>query len=138
MATATFKPRSVRSIPDDLEEGLIYVSLDYRTAVHKCACGCGRNVITPLGPAQWKLTFDGSVTLHPSIGNWSFPCRSHYLVRKNAVIWVGQFSEEEIAAVKTRDREAADLQYNTPKPAPVAVAKSGLLARLRRWFSRKG
>ncbi|WP_353963011.1 DUF6527 family protein [Streptomyces sp. NBC_00365] len=38
------------------------------------SCGCGRKVVTPLAPQEWKLTLDGvSVSLHPSIGNWSFP-----------------------------------------------------------------
>jgi hypothetical protein len=39
---------------------------------------------SPLSPTDWKLTFDGvSVSLHPSDGNWSFPCRSHYRIEYN-------------------------------------------------------
>jgi hypothetical protein len=138
MPVDNFKAQSVRSIPDKLEEGILYVSLDYRTAVHKCACGCGRNAITPLGPAQWKLTFDGSVTLHPSIGNWSFPCRSHYLIQRNAVVWADQWSDKQIAAVKVNDREAAELHYNPPKPTSVRAAKNSLWARAWNRLSRKG
>ena len=67
-----------------IEEGKIYVSIAYATAVHKCACGCGKEVVTPLSPTDWKLIFDGkTVSLDPSIGNWGFPCRSHYWVRNN-------------------------------------------------------
>jgi hypothetical protein len=50
----------------------------------KCACGCGKEVVTPLSATDWKLIFDGkTVSLDPSIGNWGFPCRSHYWVRNN-------------------------------------------------------
>jgi len=33
--------------------------IEYATAVHKCACGCGKEVVTPLSPTDWKLIFDG-------------------------------------------------------------------------------
>jgi hypothetical protein len=60
----------VEFIPDAIEEGKIYVSIGYATAIHKCACGCGREVVTPLSPTDWKLIFDGkTVSLDPSIGN---------------------------------------------------------------------
>lgn len=63
----------VEFIPDDLEEGVIYISIQYATATHLCACGCGAEVITPISPTDWELTFNGSsVSLSPSIGNWSF------------------------------------------------------------------
>jgi hypothetical protein len=42
----------------------------------------------PLKPADWQLTFDGkTVSFHPSIGNWNFPCRSHYWIRNNRAGW---------------------------------------------------
>jgi hypothetical protein len=47
----------------------------------KCCCGCGHEVVTPFSPTDWKLTFDCvSVSLYPSIGNWSPPCRAHYFI----------------------------------------------------------
>ena len=48
----------VQAIPEKLEDGTLYVSMDYATVVHKCCCGCGREVVTPLSPTDWKLTFD--------------------------------------------------------------------------------
>src|SRR5438445_703184 len=69
----------VESAPRQLEPGILYVSFKYSFVLHACCCGCGREVITPLSPAQWSLTYNGqAITLEPSIGNWSFPCRSHY------------------------------------------------------------
>ncbi|WP_416072066.1 DUF6527 family protein [Streptomyces sp. ME18-1-4] len=65
--------RFVEYIPEDLERGVLYVSLPYTIAVHLCACGCGSTVVTPLGPTDRSLTFDGvAVSLSPSIGNWSY------------------------------------------------------------------
>ena len=49
----------VDSIPEELEDGVLYVSVPFGTVVHKCACGCGEEVVTPLGPAEWRLTYDG-------------------------------------------------------------------------------
>lgn len=77
----------VRYIPEQLEPGKIYISIEYATAAHSCCCGCGEQVITPITPNDWKLIFDGeTISLWPSIGNWNFPCRSHYIIRKNCVL----------------------------------------------------
>ena len=100
------QPRYSEYIPADLEDGVLYVSLDYATAVHRCACGCGHKVVTPLGPAGWQLVFDGSVSLRPSIGNGQFPCRSHYFVRNNQVIWVQAMSPQLTRHAQQRDQEA--------------------------------
>ena len=84
----------VEFIPKHPKEGTVYVSIAYATAVHKCCCGCGSEVVTPLSPTDWRLTFDGeSISLHPSIGNWGFPCRSHYWIEQNRVRWAGQWSQ---------------------------------------------
>jgi hypothetical protein len=80
------KHEFVEQIPERLNDGVLYVSMSFGTVVHKCACGCGSEVVTPLSPTDWKLTFDGeSISLHPSIGNWSFACRSHYWITNGQV-----------------------------------------------------
>jgi hypothetical protein len=82
--------RFVELLPDKLDPGILYVSMQYATASHKCCCGCGRDVVTPISPTDWQLMFDGrSVSLKPSIGNWSYPCRSHYWIKSNRVVWDG-------------------------------------------------
>jgi hypothetical protein len=83
----------VEFIPDDLKEGTIYVSVGFATVAHKCCCGCGNDVVTPLSPTGWNLTFDGkSISLEPSIGNWSFDCRSHCWIRGNRVRWARRWT----------------------------------------------
>jgi hypothetical protein len=78
----------VKSVPDTLEDGVVYVSVEYASAIHKCCCGCDHEVVTPFSPTDWQLTFDGrSISLYPSIGNWSFKCQSHYWIRNNRVEW---------------------------------------------------
>jgi len=87
----------VEFIPEQLSEGVLYISQRYRTAAHKCCCGCGKEVVTPLTPADWSLRVEGNlISLHPSIGNWSIPCRSHYWIHGSKVIWAAQMSEEQI------------------------------------------
>ena len=95
----------VEFIPDNLEAGVIYVSIPHGTAVHRCCCGCGREVVTPLTPTDWKVIFDGeSVSLHPSIGNWSFACRSHYWIVRNRVEWAEDWSEGRVASAEAQDK----------------------------------
>ena len=72
-----------------MEHGVVYVSMAYATAIHKCACGCGQQAVTPLSPEEWSLTYNGeAISLRPSIGNWGMACKSHYWIRDNRVIWI--------------------------------------------------
>lgn len=103
----------VEYIPDVLEEGVLYISLPFKTALHRCACGCGQEVVTPLGQAEWSLReTGGKVTLYPSIGNWSFPCQSHYFIRGSQIAWVGKMTKAEIARGRqiTQERREVYLQ----------------------------
>ena len=88
------KREVVHRVPAELEEGILYGCLDCDVVVHKCACGCGEKVVLPLSPEHWKLTYDGEVTLSPSIGNYQYECKSHYFIRNGNVVWVESFKEE--------------------------------------------
>ena len=111
----------VEHIPDELDDGVLYVSIRFGTVVHRCACGCGQEVVTPLGPAEWRLTYDGrSVSLAPSIGNWSFSCQSHYWIEAGRVRWARGFSEDEVGRSDER-RE----------PGVTAISGPGKLIFLR-------
>lgn len=85
---------------------MLYISEEYETAGHKCCCGCGEKVMTPLNPAKWRLTKspNGAVSLYPSIGNWKFACQSHYWIKENRVIPAGMMSKQKIEAVKAKDK----------------------------------
>lgn len=92
--------------PEVLEEGILYVSMEYGSALHKCVCGCGNLVVTPFSPTDWQLAFDGkSITLYPSIGNWNFDCKSHYWIRKNEVIFARMWTDDEISAGRKKDKK---------------------------------
>jgi len=137
-------------IPDALDEGKIYVSVEYATVVHKCCCGCGKEVVTPLSPTDWMLIFNGkAISLDPSIGNWSFPCRSHYWIRNNRVKWAEQWSQARIDANRAHDRwekeryfsagvSAADLSKPRQNPARLepAQAEKGFWRKLKKFWSR--
>ncbi len=71
MRTVVLKPLFVESLPNLIDDGILYVSMSFASAVHRCACGCGQEVVTPLSPTDWQLHFDGeNVSLEPSVGNW--------------------------------------------------------------------
>ena len=138
----------VEFIPDELKERTLYISPTYSTAVHKCCCGCGREVVTPLSPTGWQLTFDGkTVSLYPSIGSWSLPCQSHYFIMKNKVIWARKWTEKQIAKDRAKEARAKETYYAKTQP-PVAVAetpsilalastkrKESLWQKVKNWFS---
>lgn len=87
----------VEYIPDNLKSGVLYISITYKIVIHKCCCGCGQEVVTPISPVDWKLIFNGeSISLYPSIGNWSFDCKSHYWIENNKVKWAKRFSKKKI------------------------------------------
>jgi hypothetical protein len=137
--------RFVGDMPETLEPGVLYVSMRYATAIHLCCCGCGREVVTPFAPAQWHMTFDGeSVSLHPSIGNWSLPCRSHYFIRSGLVLEAPPWSEEEVAWGQARDKRSRSAYYAkertqaVPPPSTSAAPHDGWLSKIGRFFSGKG
>jgi hypothetical protein len=109
--------RFVTSIPRQLEPGVLYISIECATAIHG-------EVVTPLAPTDWQLTFDGeTVSLWPSIGNWNFPCRSHYVIERSEVIQALPWSDRRIAQGRFRDRLAKSRYYDAGeelKPPPVA------------------
>lgn len=101
----TIEPRFVETVPKDREDGVLYISIPYGTMVHSCACGCGSKVTTPIGPARWRFTYNGeSVSVCPSIGNWSYPCCSHYWIDRNRIRWASSWSEKRIAAGRAHNR----------------------------------
>ena len=120
----------VEVIPEDILPGTLYVSKRYRTATHLCCCGCGREVVTPLNPAKWRVReVDGKVSLSPSIGNWEFPCRSHYWIAAGRVDWAGAFSQDRIRAVQLRDRRDEEAWVHESRGTP-----QGLLGCLAHWL----
>jgi len=111
--------RFVEYIPSELEDGIIYVTIEFGTAVHRCCCGCGEEVVTPLSPTDWKLIYDGeTVSLYPSVGNWSLPCESHYWIVENNVRWARRWSRERIAAGREFDRDLKQAYYTDGQRSP--------------------
>ena len=120
---------------------MLYISHRYGTAMHLCCCGCGSEVVTPLNPAGWTLEIaDRGVTLRPSIGNWSLPCRSHYLIRQGRVVWARDMSREEIEDGRLRDQRLRDIHFadvnrrkETPKHSRPAAAQHSDAWPARLW-----
>lgn len=138
-----FQFKFVDFIPDIIEDGILYISLDYGTVIHKCACGCGNEVNTPLTPTGWKMIYNGEViSLKPSVGNWSFECKSHYWITNNKVEWSATWSDETIREVRAiQDFERKDYYRNIGSENldeglsdPVEFPKSELIKKS--WFQR--
>jgi hypothetical protein len=148
MRRSTLTHKFVDFVPNELEDGVLYVSMKYVTVTHKCACGCGEEVVTPLSPADWTLTFDGkTVSLDPSIGSWDLPCQSHYWIKRGVVRWAGRWSNEEIQAGRARDRRDTERYFETKagpegaadKAVPEVTttrAPAGWRKKIKSWWSR--
>ncbi|MEZ4292043.1 MAG: DUF6527 family protein [Myxococcota bacterium] len=106
MRLKTIRHAFVDQIPKMLDEGVVYVSIEYGTAMHRCCCGCGNEVVTPLTPVDWSVTYDGeTISLDPSVGNWSLNCRSHYWITRGRVRWAASWSDEEVEENRAMDRD---------------------------------
>jgi Family of unknown function (DUF6527) len=148
MRQTTFTPEFVEYIPRQLDNGVLYVSIQYCTAVHKCACGCGNKVVTPISPADWQILFDGEgMSLFPSVGNWSFPCRAHYWIRSNRVVWDKAWSPDQIARGRARERRSRaeyfgrrsgqvleELAHSAPAAPPTRRRR---FARISHWWRQR-
>lgn len=102
----SLKHKFVEFIPQNIEEGVLYISLEYCTAIHKCVCGCANEVVTPLSPTDWEITFNGeTVSLSPSIGNWNFECQSHYFIINNEIKFARKWNKKRIELGRSFDKE---------------------------------
>lgn len=147
MRQTTLKHEFVEYIPDDLKEGTVYISIPFTTAAHKCCCRCGNEVVTPLSPTDWKLIFDGdSISLEPSIGNWSFPCQSHYWITRNKVKWARPWSRKEIESGRRYDQLQKDAYFeshsdvladeNRDDGQRTISKENGRFRRLKDWWQK--
>lgn len=142
----------VDSFPEPLEEGKLYVSMQYASAAHLCACGCGNEVVTPIRKRGWKLMFDGeSITLSPSIGSHNLNCRSHYFIKENEICWAGHLTWSEITAGRIENQQGGfiygdddDNQGNYPVTdntlesvaPPIPTDRPEPIKSKRKWWSR--
>jgi hypothetical protein len=145
MKSRAIRHEFVQVIPDEVADDTLYISIDYGITIHKCMSGCGLDVALPLSPFQWKLIFDGdTVSLFPSVGNWSYPCRSHYWIERDTAVWAPAWSRAKIEASRSRDRalmesyfeRASDVEHRYEQTQP--PWSQGWLARVKGWFARLG
>lgn len=144
-------PQFVGNVPENLALGVIYVAAEHGVMMHLCACGCGSEVSLPLSPIDWRLTFDGdSISVSPSVGNWSLPCRSHYVIDRSQVQWAADWTDEEVEAGRSLDRRRKKARHDAPitpkadasassrsvtNEQVVAPRRDGLFITVRRWIS---
>lgn len=133
MRLESITPQIVELAPSPLQDGALYISPKYKVAIHLCACGCGEKVVTPLSAAEWQVDLHGgTVSMSPSIGNWSMACKSHYWIRKGRIVWSGAISKKAMKQVFAQDQQAIALQQS------LANAKSpktgGWLGSFWRWL----
>lgn len=117
------RPAFVADIPEMLEPGVLYLALEYDAMVHLCACGCGAEVATPIGPTDWRIAWNGvGMTVRPSIGNGSLACRSHYVIEAGRISWCAPMSDRDVADERSRTAIAKGLAP-PPPAAPETKAR---------------
>lgn len=127
MRALRYRHEFAEFIPETLETGVVYVSVPYATAVHRCFCGCGQKVVTPITPTDWRLIFDGNaVSLDPSVGSWSLACRSHYWLNGGKVEWAAEWAPGMIDRERERDRREKQHYYSRVRfDAPQSLQRKG-------------
>jgi hypothetical protein len=69
----------------------------------------------PFTPTDWMLTFDGeTVSLWPSIGNWNFKCRSHYIIRRSRVFEAEPWENKEVEHGRQIDKDRKQKHFQKP------------------------
>ncbi len=123
------KLHRVHFMPKELKPGVLYVSEEFGTAAHLCACGCGAKIRTPLGPTEWSLEeTDRGPTLRPSVGNWQQVCQSHYWIYQGKIKWAEKCSPEQIAAGRRNEEKRRRAYYDA-----IDRQRGGLLQKFWRW-----
>ena len=103
----------VHYMPKELRPGVLYVSEEFGTAAHLCACGCGSKIRTPLGPAEWSLEeTDSGPTLRPSVGNWQQACQSHYWIYRVEIKWSGEWTPAQVVAGRSAEEKHRRAYYD--------------------------
>lgn len=134
MAIERLTPEFITSAPGELEEGVLYISIPFKTSMHLCACGCGNKGVMPIRPGAWRFTYDGeAVSMSPSVGNWSFPCRSHYWIRGNVISWAPTWSHEKALSAA---RPANSPTAPSEPTGSVPTEDEAFLRQALRWLRR--
>jgi len=121
----------VHYMPKELKPGVLYVSEEFNTAAHLCACGCGSKVRTPLGPTEWAFEETPmGPSLFPSVGNWQQACQSHYWLYRGEIRWASKWSPEQIAA----GRRGEEARRRRASYAFSDRQHGGIMQRFWRWL----
>jgi hypothetical protein len=99
------RPEFVEFVPKGTRRRRLVRVDPVQHGVHKCACGCGNKVTLPISPAKWRYLWnDERISFWPSVGNHSFPCKSHYWIEQNQIEWTLTMSTGEIEKNRASDR----------------------------------
>ncbi|WP_394706122.1 DUF6527 family protein [uncultured Cohaesibacter sp.] len=118
-----------------MEQGVVYHSEEFEIAGLLCACGCGHR-ITLIVPDSHRVFDDGGyATIHPSVGVFDAPCKSHYVIRAGNVQWLPAFSGSQA----TRIMQAQIARHVTQDVKPVSWLRRTVAAVssfVMKWFRR--
>ena len=122
--------QQVHYMPKELKPGVLYVSKEFSTSAHLCACGCGSKIRIPLGPTDWAFEETNTgPSLYPSIGNWQIACKSHYWINRGEIIWANRWTDDQIAAGRQAE-EKRRLSYFDKFDSP----RNKIPLNFWRWF----
>lgn len=124
---------------DAIKTGEIWISHKHRTVNLRCPCGCGDLTVLSLHPSRWHVHFDGkSVSLAGPTGGsvWANSgCGTHYLVRKNAVVWLDRIDGSRHDGYAITERERMLHEETEPKPLWDQLVRG--YRRVTKWWARK-
>jgi hypothetical protein len=125
-----FRLQRVHYMPEQLQPGVLYVSAEFNTAAHLCACGCGTKIRTPLGPTEWSIKETASgPTLRPSVGNFQQACQSHYFITRGEVYWAEAWTPGQATGARRRQETHRRAYYDA-----LDRNRRGIVQRLWHWL----
>lgn len=94
--------------------------------------------MTPLGPTEWSFEeWSGQATLRPSIGNWQWPCRSHYWITAGEVEWAGDWSTKQVERGRRAEDDRRRAYFESRKRSKNVGMFGAIWNWLKRLFARR-
>lgn len=121
--------KKVDKTPRELEDGVVYLNVEYELATLKCACGCGHKVVLLCPDGHSVIDDGGYATIYPSVGVWDAPCRSHFFVTRGQVEWYSSWSDEMIKHSMSTQRVRHEKKTRKPWWVRIIISIRGFFFR---------
>ena len=104
------------------------ILLLFLLTVYPVAASSADDAQTSQNRPHWSFELKGGL-FYPSIGNWQFPCKSHYWISGGEIRWAEEWTPEQIEAGREAEDQRRRRYYRERDRQQI-----GILKRFWRWL----